>query len=84
MITRGIRELVARDWAAVRQNKDAYWAERVARLGPGEALRIAQELRSQALLLNPGWPDTSLRDADLACHVRLSALFRRADATRRC
>jgi hypothetical protein len=83
VITRGIRELVARDWAAARQNKDAYWGERIARLGPLEGFRIAQELHRQAQLLNPGWPDEALRQADLQAHVRLSALFRRAGSTRR-
>jgi hypothetical protein len=50
VITRGIREFVARDWLAVREAKDAYWGERIARLGPGEGFRIADELRRQALL----------------------------------
>ena len=78
VITRGIREFVDRDWRAVRENKDAYWGARIARLGPAEALRVAGELRRQALLCNPAWPDATLRRADLAAHVRLAALFRRA------
>jgi len=28
MITRGIRELVERDWEVVRDAKDRYWGER--------------------------------------------------------
>ena len=83
MITRGIRDLVARDWEAVRRSKDAYWGERIARLGSQEGFRIAEELRRQALLLNPGWPDAALRQTDLQSHVRLAALFRRARSTRR-
>jgi len=47
---------MARDWAAARQNKDAYWGERIARLGPAEGLRIAEELRRQVLSLDPDWP----------------------------
>ena len=83
VLTRGIRELVARDWAAVRQNKDAYWGERIARLGCREGFRIAEELRRQTLMLNPGWPDAAVRQADLLSHVRVAALFRRAGSTRR-
>jgi hypothetical protein len=34
VITRGIREFVARDWRAAREAKDAYWSARIERLGP--------------------------------------------------
>jgi hypothetical protein len=83
MVTRGIRDYVGRDWAAVRASKDAYWAERLDRLGPVEALRVADELRRQMRALHPGWPDESSRESDLAVHARVAALFRRADSTRR-
>ncbi len=73
---------MARDWAAVRMSKDVYWADRIRRLGPVEALRVADALRRQALgQIN--WPDDSDREADLANHARVSALLRRADSTRR-
>ena len=83
VITRGIRELVARDWESVRRNKDAYWGERIGRLGPGEAFRVAEELRRQAILQDPGWPGEPLRRADLLSHVRVAALFQRAVPARR-
>lgn len=83
MVTRGIREYVNRDWRALRESKDAYWADRIARLGPGEALRIADELRRQMLDRDPHWPDPASRQADLETHVRLAALVRRADSARR-
>jgi len=82
MVTRGIREFMARDWAASRRLKDAYWGDRIARLGPDEGIRIADELRRQAQLQDPTWPNAGLRDADLAAHVRLAHLFRRASAAR--
>ena len=69
---------MARDWAAVRASKDAFWARRIARLGPAEGLRIADELRRQVLLQNPGWPDVEQRRDDLQSHVRLSELLQRA------
>jgi hypothetical protein len=83
VITRGIREFVSRDWLAVREAKDAYWGERVARLGPLEGLRIADELRRQALLQDRAWPDPADRREDLLAHVRLAELLQRADSTRR-
>lgn len=82
MITRGIREFVSRDWDAVRENKDAYWGERIARLGPFEGLRIADQLRRQAIL-HQSWPDADDRQADLVSHMRLAELFRRAGTARR-
>ena len=83
MVSDGIREFMGRDWRAARAAKDAYWAERVARLGPLEGLRIADELRRQALLQNPHWPKAADRDRDLLAHVRLAELFTRADSARR-
>jgi hypothetical protein len=76
--TQDIQAYMARDWAAVRDAKDAYWAERVERLGPAEGLRIAEELRLQAQLLHPGWPSEDDRREDLATHVRVRALLDRA------
>lgn len=83
MITRGLEEFVARDWEAVRRAKDQYWAERIARLGPAEGFRIAGELRRQVRLQDPSWPGPEQRREDLAAHVRLAGVFRRADAARR-
>ena len=83
MVTRGIREFMARDWRAARDAKDDYWAERISRLGAIEGLRIAEELRRQALLLDPAWPRPADRREDLLAHVRLAELFRRASPIRR-
>lgn len=83
VITRGIREFVSRDWLAAREAKDRYWGERIARLGPLEGLRIADELRRQAILQNPAWPSPAERDQDLLSHVRLSERFQRAGSARR-
>jgi hypothetical protein len=83
VITRDIRGYVSRDWAAVRDSKDAYWAQRIARLGAAEGLRIAEELRRQVLLQNTVWPSEKDRRQDLEAHVRLAELLRRAGHTRR-
>jgi hypothetical protein len=82
VVTRGIREYLGRDWHAVRANKDAYWAERVARLGAYEALRVADELRCQMLSMQPAWPDVAQRDDDLRSHICLAERFRRAGPAR--
>jgi len=74
---------MARDWAEVRHLKDAYWGARIARLGPAEGIRIADELRRQMQLQDASWPSADLRDADLAAHVRLADLLRRADPASR-
>jgi hypothetical protein len=83
MITRGIRDFVSRDWNAAREAKDEYWGERIARLGPVEAFRIAEELRRQALVQHPGWPRPDDREQDLEAHSRLAELLHRARPTRR-
>jgi hypothetical protein len=83
VITRGIREFLARDWAAVRRAKDSYWGERIALLGASEGLRIADELRRQARLQHPDWPTAVDRRADLDSHRRLAERLHRADPTRR-
>jgi hypothetical protein len=83
VITRGIREFIDRDWDAVRESKDAYWSERISRLGPLEGLRVADELRRQMVLRAPAWPDATLRQMDLASHARLAQLFRRVGSARR-
>jgi hypothetical protein len=82
VITRDIRAFMARDWAAARAAKDTYWSDQVARFGSIEAIRMADELRRQAQLYDAGWPHADDRLRDLACHVRVAALFRRADSTR--
>lgn len=80
MVTRGIKEYMARNWSAARDQKDAYWGERIARLGPAEGIRVAGELRRQMLALNPDWPSAEDREADLQHHIRLASLFRRSDS----
>ena len=77
VMTRDIRRYMSRDWQAARDAKDTYWATRVSRLGPGKGLRIADELRRQAIRQNPCWPSEDDRRDDLAAHLRLAARLRR-------
>jgi hypothetical protein len=83
MITDDIQAYMSRDWDAARRRKDEYLAERIARLGPMEAFRMAEGLRQHALWINPSWPTPAERREDLAAHERLSEAFRRAAAATR-
>jgi hypothetical protein len=83
MVTRGIRDLVARDWKAARENKETYWGERIRRLGATEGFRVSEDLRRQMLRRDPGWPDAETRDADVRFHASLAERFRRAGTRRR-
>jgi hypothetical protein len=82
MLTRGISQFMARDWRWVRESKDTYWSQRIHELGPSEAFRIADELRRQAIEIDPGWPATDDRRRDLSAHVFLAELMRRARPAR--
>ncbi len=77
-LTDGLREYMARDWAAVRESKERSLAERLDRLGPAESLRMADELRRFARSVGSDPAAADLRAADLEAHQRLSALLRRA------
>jgi hypothetical protein len=83
VIARGIRDYVSRDWAAVRRAKDLYWRQRIVRLGPAEGVRVAEQLRQQAVARDPAWPSPADRHADLQAHVRLAGRLRRARPARR-
>lgn len=83
VITRNIRDYVSRDWDAVRLAKDLYWRDRIARLGPAEGVRVADQLRLQALASDPSWPSAADRQADLQTHVQLAERLRRASPARR-
>ena len=83
MVTRGLREFVARSWSEAREAKDAYWAERIRRLGPLEALRISDELRLHMRQANAGWPGAEERQRDLDAHLQLADRLHRAHSVRR-
>jgi len=83
VVTRAIREFANRDWNAARESKETYWGERIARLGPIEGLRIAEDLRRQVLAQDAAWPRAADRDQDLLSHIRLAELLRRAGTARR-
>lgn len=63
--------------------KADHWRRRKERLGPGEGLRIAAELRAHVLAARPDWPSEAERAEDLATHVRVAADLRRASRAER-
>ncbi len=72
-----------RDWAAVAAAKDAAWLEVRRTDGITGVIRIADELREQALLLHPHWPSEEERAEDLSTHTRVAEAMRRAGQDRR-
>ena len=73
-----VESYLRRDWAGAAERKAAFWAERKARLTPLEALRLGDDLRRQVCSLRPGWPSAEERLEDLAVHLKVSELLRRA------
>ena len=78
-LTDGLREYMARDWAAVRESKERYWSED---LSAADRLRLAESLRLSVLAATPEWPSEENRIDDLDAHVHLSGKIRRAGTTR--
>ena len=77
-LTDGLREYLARDWAAVRESKERFWAEE---LSAADRIRLADSLRLSVLAASPGWPSDENRIDDLDAHVRLAGRIRRAGNT---
>ena len=69
----------ARDWAAARASKEAYWRT----LDPLTRLWLSDELRRHALRLHPDWPTAEQRTADYEAHVRLSERLDHAASSRK-
>jgi len=72
----GVKAYLARDWGLFERSAAAHWAELRASRGPGELLAIAGRMRLSAQE-RCGPPKAADRSADLAEHLRLSALLHR-------
>jgi hypothetical protein len=68
-----VRADLARDWGRASEARARYWAERKARRGLAEVLRVADQLRASARALDPTWPTEAQREEDLATHQRVAA-----------
>ena len=77
-ITAGVREFMACNRQRVCDFRDGDWAERIERPGPVEGLRMAHELRQQAIIENLDWPDVRSRREDLESpriYAEVGAIF---------
>ena len=75
----GLREYMARDWAAVRRSKERYWSEE---LSAADRIRLADSLRLAVLVATPDWPSEEDRIDDLDAHEQLAGRIRRAGTAR--
>ena len=66
------------DWSAAARAKELYWADWKREHGPAAGIRVADELRRQVLAARPDWPSESEREEDLATHLRMIEVIRRA------
>lgn len=76
-----VKAFLNRPWDELRRRKDRHNRERVERLGPEEALRLADELRRWAREVR-GPPSKQERAADLAVHIQMRKLLDRTGAAR--
>ena len=69
-----------RDWPSVAAMKDRFWVEQKRHMTPGQALQLADDLRSSVTSRRGDWPSDDERRADLETHVRVSESLRRVRA----
>ena len=66
-----------RDWKSVAAMKERFQVEQKRQMTAGEALRLADELRSSVAGRRDDWPSDDERRADLATHARVSESLKR-------
>ena len=59
------------------REKALYWRRYKLAHGPAAGIRIAEELRRQALAQRPGWPGPEERAEDRVAHERVLDVFAR-------
>ena len=83
MKTADLVAFATRDWGRLADLKAQHWVRLRTERGPGEAIRIGDALRRQALRQHPEWPSEDDRRLDLDTHIRVSAALRRAHSAGR-
>ncbi len=78
----GIAAFIDRDWSLLRNEKERYWAERLAGADAEQCLEIGEGLRQEVLAVHPDWPSPAERLEDLKAHEALCELMLRATKNR--
>jgi hypothetical protein len=73
-----VLQITRAEWKAAARAKERYWREYKRAHGPAAGILIADELRRQVLAMRPDWPSEEERAEDLAMHLRLIDVIRRA------
>lgn len=72
-----LRAFRDRDWKAVREAKEQFWAEDHRRGGPLSAFALSAALWGHARALDPMWPSAEQRAEDLTHHIELADRIQR-------
>lgn len=72
-----LRAFRDRDWKAVREAKERFWAEDHRHRGPLAAFALSAALWEHAHAIDPTWPDAEQRAEDFAHHLELADRIRR-------
>ena len=67
-----------RDWNALAEHKRRSWAEIKPEMTAADALEVAGMLGEVVSAVHPSWPTNQQRLDDLATHIRVSEMLRRA------
>ena len=71
-----------RDWAAIAEHKLRVWAQLKSEMTVADALRMGDDIRAHVSAVHPEWPTKEQRSEDLATHVRVSEMLRRAGSNK--
>jgi hypothetical protein len=71
-----VRQFVRRDWSAIATSKTRSWHALKASRSAAEVLAVADQMRTHAQRLRPGWPTRQHRLDDLLVHQRVAEALR--------
>ncbi|HEX3111321.1 MAG TPA: hypothetical protein VHU41_19620 [Thermoanaerobaculia bacterium] len=69
-----------RDWNAIAEHKRRAWSEIKPEMTATDALDVAGMLSEVVSAIQPSWPTDQQRLDDLATHIRVSEMLRRAQS----
>ena len=70
---------MARDWAGLERLKQRAWMDAQARRTPEQRIAVASTMRQHAHAVRPDLDWAMERADDLASHIKVAQLLRRAD-----